>query len=179
MFWGRAIPATGEISANSVFSELSLMVDLEAPRTRLVVRVLGAGSDGRVGKGSGSKRSNGSIRVQKHARGCGLRADESEFARLGAVRKEALACAQQDRVDEQQNFVDQPLHEQHGREGRASPDDQVSAVLRFDAAKTLHDIRAKVLDRAPSESFPACGSRHISSPRSDCPPSGLFWIFGQ
>ena len=88
-------------------------VDLEAPRTRLVVRVLGAGSDWRVGKGSGSKRSNGSIRVQKHARRCGLRAYESKFAR-GAVRKETFACDQQHRVDKQQNLVDQRRLEQNG-----------------------------------------------------------------
>ena len=66
------------------------------------------GSAARVGKRFGSKRSNGSISVHEHARGRGLRADESEFARVGAVRKEAFARAQQDRVDEQQNLVDQP-----------------------------------------------------------------------
>jgi hypothetical protein len=50
-----------------------------------------------------------SISVYEHARGCGLRADESEFARVSAVRKEAFAPAQQDRVDDQHNLVDQSL----------------------------------------------------------------------
>jgi hypothetical protein len=57
-----------------------------------------------------------SISVHEHARGHGLRDDESEFARVSTVRKEAFAPAQQDRVDEQQNLVDQSLLEQHGRQ---------------------------------------------------------------
>ena len=90
---------------------------------------LGARSAARVGERFGSQRSNVSISVHEHARGRGLRADESEFARVSAVRKEAFAPAQQDRVDEQQNLVDQSLLEQHGRQRRTSPDDQVRAVL--------------------------------------------------
>jgi hypothetical protein len=82
-------------------------------------------SAARVGERFGSQRSNGSISVHEHARGRGLRADESEFARISTVRKEAFA--QQDRVDEQQNLVDQSLLEQHGRQRRTSPDDQVRA----------------------------------------------------
>lgn len=42
---------------------------------------------------SGSQRSNGSISVHEHARGRGLRADESELARVSTVRKEAFAPA--------------------------------------------------------------------------------------
>src|SRR5438876_6698705 len=41
----------------------------------------------------GSQRSNVSINVHEHARRHGLRADESEFARVGTVRKEAFAPA--------------------------------------------------------------------------------------
>ncbi len=55
------------------------------------------------------------------ARERGLRADESEFARVNTVRKEAFAPAQQDRVDEQHNLVDQSLPEQHRRQRRTSP----------------------------------------------------------
>ena len=51
---------------------------------------LGARSAARVGERFGSQRSNGSISVHEHARGRGLRADESEFARVSTVRKEAL-----------------------------------------------------------------------------------------
>ena len=65
-----------------------------------------ARSAARVGERFGSQRSNWSISVHEHARGRGLRADESEFARVSTVRKEAFAPAQQDRVDEQQNLVD-------------------------------------------------------------------------
>jgi len=46
---------------------------------------LGARSAARVSGRFGSQRSNVSIRVDKHARGRGLRADEREFARVGAV----------------------------------------------------------------------------------------------
>src|SRR5207249_5816991 len=45
-----------------------------------------------------------------------LRADESEFARVGTVRKEAFAPAQQDRVNEQHNLIDQSPTEQHRRQ---------------------------------------------------------------
>ena len=82
------------------------------------------------------------ISVHEHARGRGLRADESEFARVSTVRKETFAPAQQDRADEQQNLVDQSLLEQYGRQRRTSPDDQVRAVLRLDTANTLDDGRA-------------------------------------
>src|SRR4051812_6107900 len=88
----------------------------------------------------GWKRSNVSISVHQHARGCGLRADESEFARVGPVRKEAFALAQQDRADEEQNLIDQSLLEQHGRQRRASPDDEVRAILCLDAANTFNDV---------------------------------------
>jgi hypothetical protein len=49
-----------------------------------------------------SKRSNVSICVDEHARRRGLRTDKSEFAQVSAVRKEADAPAEQDRVDDQQ-----------------------------------------------------------------------------
>jgi hypothetical protein len=52
----------------------------------------------RATRGAGSQRSNVSMCVDEHARGCGFRADESEFARVSAVGKAAFALAQQDRV---------------------------------------------------------------------------------
>jgi hypothetical protein len=90
---------------------------------------LGARSAARLGERFGSQRSNGSIGVYEHTRRSGLRANESEFARVSTIRKEAFAPAQQDRVDEQQNLVDQSLLKKHGRQRRTSPDDEVRAVL--------------------------------------------------
>ena len=48
----------------------------------------------------GSHRADVAISAYEHARGRGFGADESEFARVNALRKEAFAPAQQDRVDE-------------------------------------------------------------------------------
>src|SRR5882757_7982389 len=47
----------------------------------------------RVGERFGSQRSNVSISVHEYARGRGLRVDQSEFARVSTVRKEAFAPA--------------------------------------------------------------------------------------
>ncbi len=69
------------------------------------------------------------ISVHEHARGRSLRADESEFARVDGFRKASFAAAEQDRVDEQHNLVDQSLLEQHGRQRRTSPHYEVGAVL--------------------------------------------------
>lgn len=46
------------------------------------------------------QRSNVPVGVYEHARGRNFRADESEFARGGPVRKKAFAPAQQDRIDD-------------------------------------------------------------------------------
>src|SRR5260370_30492736 len=100
-------------SQNSKFRRCMLPVPLASgsPIPGGALSDLGARSAARVGERFGSQRSNVSISVHEHARGRGLRADESEFARVSTVRKEAFAPAQQDRVDEQQNLVDQSLLE--------------------------------------------------------------------
>ena len=59
---------------------------------------LDARSAARVDERLGSQQPNVPISVNEHPRGRGLRADESEFARVNAVRKAALAPAQQDRL---------------------------------------------------------------------------------
>ncbi len=81
---------------------------ISAPVGTLLINPLASSS-------KSSQRSNVSIRVHEHARGRDLRADEGEFARGDAVRKEAFAAAQQDRRDAQHNLVHKSLPEQHGR----------------------------------------------------------------
>ena len=103
-----------------------VIVALEVPSQCLAACVLSIRSGARGDPVS--KRFNVSIRVDEHTRWRGLRADESEFARVSTVRKEAFTPAQQDRVDDQHNLVEQSPLKQHGRQGRTSPDDQVGAV---------------------------------------------------
>ena len=109
------------------------------------------------GQGSRPQWSNRSVHVYDNARGRSPRADERELAGCGVLRKDSFALAQQDRIDEQQNFIGQPMLDQHGRQGRTSPDDQVRAVLRLNAANALHNVLAEILDRPPFETVRPVG----------------------
>src|SRR5262249_15442542 len=50
------------------------------------------------------------------------------------------------------------MFEQRRCQRRASPEDDVRAVLRLDAAKALDDVRSNAFGRAPSESLRTVGS---------------------
>src|SRR6266496_3665204 len=138
-FFSRAgVSTVGDVVSVMFFLSMSIaylysltifVCSMARRRWRLGRRVSLPPSPARSGKRFGSQRSNGAISIHKDARGRGLRADESEFARVGTVRKEAFAPAQQDRADEQQNLVNQSFLEQHGGQRRTSPDDQVRAGL--------------------------------------------------
>src|SRR3954464_14263327 len=50
------------------------------------------------------------------------------------------------------------MFEQRRCQRGATPEDQVRAVLRFDAANALDDVRSKALERAPFKTFRTVGS---------------------
>src|SRR6516162_4698307 len=76
----------------------------------------------------------------------------------GFLRKEALPRAQQDRVDDQQDFIRKPMFEQRRCQRGATREDKVRAVLRLDAANALDEVRSKPLERAPFKTFRTVGS---------------------
>src|SRR5947209_17765119 len=76
----------------------------------------------------------------------------------GSLRKEALPRAQQDRIDGQQDFIRKPMFEQRRCQRGATPEDEVRAVLRLDAANVLDNVRSKALERAPFKTFRTMGS---------------------
>src|SRR5262245_56988972 len=49
------------------------------------------------------------------------------------------------------------MFEQHRCQRRATPEDQVRAVLRLDAANALDDVRSKTLEWAPFETVRTVG----------------------
>ena len=59
--------------------------DLKVPTQRLAACALGDSSERRFGEGAGPQWTYGSIRVDEHAGGRGLRADKRELAWFGAV----------------------------------------------------------------------------------------------
>src|SRR6266853_7010338 len=76
----------------------------------------------------------------------------------GSLRKEALPRAQQDRIDDQQDFIRKPMFEQRRCQRGATPEDKVRAVLRLDPANALDDVRSKALERAPFKTLRTVGS---------------------
>src|SRR6516162_4083716 len=76
----------------------------------------------------------------------------------GSLRKEALPPAQQDRIDDQQDFIRKPMFEQRRCQRGATREDKVRAVLRLDAANALDDVRSKALERAPFKTLRPVGS---------------------
>src|ERR1700733_10389724 len=99
----------------------------------------------RFADGAGPQRTAGLVGADDDARGPGLRTDKREFAWRDCIRKETFASAQQDRIDEQQDFVSKPVFEQHWRQRRAAPEDQVRPVLLLNAANAFDDVRSKAL----------------------------------
>ena len=66
----------------------------------------------------------------------------------GFPRQSSAPRAQQDRIDDQQDFIHKPMFEQRRCQRGATPEDEVRAVLRLDAANALDDVRSKALERA-------------------------------
>jgi len=76
----------------------------------------------------------------------------------GFPPQRTLPRAQQDRIDDQQDFIRKPMFEQRRCQRGATPEDKVRAVLRLDAANALDDVRSKALERAPFKTFRTVGS---------------------
>ena len=76
----------------------------------------------------------------------------------GSLPNDALPRAQQDRIDDQQDFIRKPMFEQRRCQRGATREDQVRAVLRLDAANALDDVRSKALERAPFKTVRTVGS---------------------
>src|SRR5215471_5026801 len=74
------------------------------------------------------------------------------------LREEALPRAQQDRIDDQQDFIRKLMFEQRRCQRGATREDNVRAILRLDAANALDDIRSKALERTPFKTFRTVGS---------------------
>src|SRR6266852_6789204 len=76
----------------------------------------------------------------------------------GFPPQRTLPRAQQDRIDDQQDFIRKPMFEQRRCQRGATPEDKVRAVLRLDAVNALDDVRSKALERAPFKTFRTVGS---------------------
>jgi len=76
----------------------------------------------------------------------------------GFPPQRTLPRAQQDRIDDQQDFIRKPMFEQRRCQRGATREDKVRAVLRLDAANALDDVRSKALERAPFKTFRTVGS---------------------
>src|SRR6266853_2469372 len=76
----------------------------------------------------------------------------------GSLRKDALPRAQQDRIDDQQDFIRKPMLEQRRCQRGATRKDKVRAVLRLDAANAPDDVRSEALGRPPCKTFRTVGS---------------------
>ena len=61
------------------------------------------------------------------------------------------------------------LFEQHRSQLRTPPDDQLRPIFLLKPANALKDVRSQGPQPDPMQGPPACGSRHISSPRSAFP----------
>jgi len=106
----------------------------------------------------GFQRPSDLVGIEDDAGRHWFRADELEGAWRGSLREEALPLAQQDRIDEQQDFISKPVFEQRRCQRGAAPEDDVWAVLRLDAANSTDYVRSEALERAPCET-----SRTVSS----------------
>src|SRR4051812_36365453 len=78
--------------------------------------------------------------------------------RLSALLQEALPRDKQGRIDGQHEFVRKPMLEHQRRQRGATRENNVRAVLRFDAANAFDNVRSEALERSPFETFPAVGS---------------------
>jgi hypothetical protein len=66
--------------------------------------------------------------------------------------------AQQDRKDDQQDFIRKTVFEQRRCQRGATRKDNVRAVLRLDAANALDDVRSKPLGWPPCKTFRTVGN---------------------
>src|SRR5690242_14699562 len=92
---------------------------------------------------SGLQRPGDLVSTEDDAGRKCFRADELERECRGSLREEALPRAQQYRIDGQQDFIREPMFEQRRCQRGATPEDNVGAVLRLDAADALDDVRSK------------------------------------
>src|SRR5229473_7437909 len=76
----------------------------------------------------------------------------------GFPPQRTLPRAQQDRIDDQQDFIRKPMFEQRRCQRGATPEEKVRAVLRLDPANALDDVRPKAPERAPSKTCRTVGS---------------------
>src|SRR5216683_47501 len=76
----------------------------------------------------------------------------------GFPPQRTLPRAQQDRIDDQQDFIRKPMFEQRRCQRGATRKDNVRAVLRLDAANALDDVRSEALGRPPFKTFRTVGS---------------------
>src|SRR5712691_3488649 len=76
----------------------------------------------------------------------------------GFPPQRSASRAQQDRIDDQQEFIRKPMFEQRRCQRGPTREDKVRAVLRLDAANALDDVRSKALERAPFKTFRTVGS---------------------
>src|SRR6266545_2799772 len=106
----------------------------------------------------GLQRPGDLVSIEDDAGRKASRADELERASRGSLRKEALPRAHQDRIDGQQDFIREPMLEQHRCQRGAAPEDEVRAVQRLDAANARDDVRSEALDRSPCKTVRTVGS---------------------
>ena len=94
-----------------------------------------------------------------------MRAGELEGTWRRSLREETFPLAQQDWIDDQQDLIRKAVFEQRRCQRRTATEDQVRAVVRFDAANVLDDVRPKALERAPFKAFRPVGRNVFSSLR--------------
>jgi hypothetical protein len=75
----------------------------------------------------------------------------------GFPPQKSASLAQQDRIDDQQDFIRQPMFEERRGQCGAAREDEVRAVLRLDAANALDDVRSEALERSPCKAFRTVG----------------------
>src|SRR6266705_6925392 len=95
------------------------------------------------------QRSSGPEGIDDDARRQSLRVFQSKCAWRSSFRKKALSFAQQDRIDQENHLIRQPMLEQRRSQRRAAREDQIVAVLCLNFANALHEVRSNALERAP------------------------------
>lgn len=97
------------------------------------------------------------IHVQQNPGWRGRGSDQGAGARTGAIGKAAFSPAQNQGIDHQHPFIDQPVLKQQWSQGGASPHNQVGACFRFETANTPHDVFPQSLGRPPTQALRPVG----------------------
>jgi hypothetical protein len=103
------------------------------------------------------QRPSGLVCIDNNAGGQRFRADEFEGAWRGSLGKDALARAQQDRIDNQQDLIRKPMFQKRRCQRGATREDKVRSVLRLDAPNALDQVGSKALEGAPCKTLRAVG----------------------